>query len=200
LEFHGLDQYFHAGAWTDRDYRELLSRLAEHSLSKALKFSLNVHLKEIEHLRALKKAVLVELRELSKQANYKSTVDVLKSAPGVGPLTAIRLALEWGNIKRFNRKEDFASFLGLIPGEYSTGETERKGHITKQGNRSVRKWLIEAAWRSLRLDPVLLDKFQRVWHNTGSKKKAIVAVARKLAMRLRALVIGQQNYLIGVEA
>jgi transposase len=199
LEFHGLDRYFPSGAWSERNYRELLSRLAGHELSDSLMFCLKSDLKEIELLRALQKEVLVKLRELSK-ARYKASVAVLQTAPGIGPLTAIRLALEWGDVKRFNRKEDFASFLGLIPGEYSTGENERKGHITKQGNRFVRKWLVEAAWRSLKLDPVLLDKFQRVWHNTGSKKKAIVAVARKLAIRLRAMLIGQQNYLIGVEA
>ena len=58
------------------------------------------------------------------------------SAPGIGMLTAIRLALEWGDVSRFGRKEEFASFLGLVPSDYSSGEQERRGHITKQGNRS----------------------------------------------------------------
>jgi len=67
----------------------------------------------------------------------------LKSAPGIGMLTAIRLTLEWGDVSRFGRKEDFASFLGMVPSDYSSGEQERHGHITEQGNRSVRGWLVE---------------------------------------------------------
>ena len=63
------------------------------------------------------------------------------SAPGIGKLTAIRLVLEWGDVSRFGRKEEFASFLGLVPSDYSSGEAERRGHITKQGNRRVRSWL-----------------------------------------------------------
>ncbi len=54
------------------------------------------------------------------------------------------------------------SFLGLIPSDYSTGEQERKGHITKQGNRVVRTCLVETAWLALRHDPVLLEKYRRV--------------------------------------
>ena len=52
--------------------------------------------------------------------------------------TAIRLVLEWGDVSRFKRKEEFASFLGLVPSDYSSGEKERQGHISKQGNSSVR--------------------------------------------------------------
>jgi len=120
------------------------------------------------------------------------------SAPGIGKLTAIRLALEWGDVSRFGRKEEFASFLGLVPSDYSSGEEERRGHITKQGNRRVRSWLVECSWVAIRYDPVLLEKFRRVLRNCGSKKKAIVAVARKLALRLRRLLLSKEPYIVGV--
>ena len=120
------------------------------------------------------------------------------SAPGIGVLTAIRLALEWGDVSRFGRKEEFAGFLGRVPSEYSSGEKEHRGHITRQGNRSVRRWLTESSWVAIRHDPVLLDKFRRVLSHCGSKKKAIVAVARKLALRLRRVLLSGEPYAVGV--
>ena len=101
-------------------------------------------------------------------------------------------------MSRFDRKEEFASFLGLVPSDYSSGEQERQGHITKQGNRGVRSWLVECSWIAIRHDPVLLDKFRRVLRNCGSKKKAIVAVARKLALRLRRILLSREPYVVGM--
>ena len=112
--------------------------------------------------------------------------------------TAIRLLLEWGDVSRFQRKEEFASFLGLVPSDYSSGEKERQGHITKQGNSSVRSWLVECSWMAIKHDPVLLDKYRRVLKSCGSKKKAIVAVARKLAIRLRRILLNGEPYAVGV--
>ena len=137
---------------------------------------------------------MLELRNLGKSDRYRESVELLMRAPGIGMLTAIRLALEWGDMSRFQRKEAFARFLGLIPSDYSSGEQDRRGHITKQGNRWVRSWLVEAAWRAIKYDPVLLEKFRRVHSHSGSKKKAIVAVARMLAMRLRRILLDGKPY------
>jgi transposase len=142
------------------------------------------------------------MRELAKSERYKKTVDLLHTAPGIGKLTAIRLALEWGDVSRFKRKEEFAAFLGLIPSDYSTADNEHLGHITKQGNRQVRAWLIECAWIAIRHDPVLLEKFNRVAQDAQGKMKykkmAIVAVARKLAMRLRGILLSGEPYQVGL--
>jgi transposase len=167
-------------------------------MSDSLRFSFEVMFRELEDLRQLKKELLLQLRRLAGSDRYRGSVELLKSAPGIGVLTAIRLALEWGDVSRFGRKEEFASFLGLVPSDYSSGEQERRGHITKQGNRSVRRWLVESSWVAIRYDPVLLDKFRRVLRNCGSKKKAIVAVARKLALRLRRALLSGEPYVAGV--
>ena len=198
LEFHGLDDNFPAGRWGQREYRELGRRLKDMNLSASLQFSFQVILSELGHLRKLRKEVLRELRNLSKSDRYKEEEKLLRSIPGIGPLTSIRLILELGNVNRFKRKEEFASFLGLIPSEYSSGAQDHKGHITKQGNRWIRAWLIESAWVSIRYDPVLLEKFHSVFNRCNSKKKAIVAVARKIGLRLRALLLTGQMYEIGV--
>jgi len=194
LEFHGLDKLFPPGSWSGAAYKQLEQKLEEMNISRSLEISFAVMFKELENLRQLKKELLLELRNLAKSDRYRQSVDLLKSAPGIGILTAIRLALEWGDMSRFQRKEAFASFLGLIPSDYSSGEQDRRGHITKQGNRWVRSWLVEAAWRAIEHDPVLLDKFRRVFSHSGSKKKAIVAVARMLAMRLRRVLLDGKPY------
>lgn len=198
LEFHGLDREFPSGAWFRADYMKVNKHIAEMDIAPSLKLSFKVMFMELFNLWELQKQVLTELHKFAKSEPYKSTIDLLKSAPGIGLLTAIRLVLEWGDLTRFTRKEEFSSFLGLIPSDYSSGENEHKGHITKQGNRSVRSLLTECSWVAIRYDPVLLEKFNRVAKSTGSKKKAIVAVARKLANRLRYVLIHQTPYVIGL--
>ena len=167
-------------------------------MSDSLRFSFEVMFRELENLQQLQKELLLQLRKLARSDRYKGSVRLLKSAPGIGTLTAIRLALEWGDVTRFARKEDFASFLGMVPSDYSSGEQEHRGHITRQGNRAVRRWLVESSWVAIRYDPVLLDKFRRVLRSCGSKKKAIVAVARKLALRLRRALLNGEPYAVGV--
>jgi len=100
--------------------------------------------------------------------------------PGIGWFTAIRLVLEWGDdLKRFDNKRKFAGFIDLAGSEYSSGQTIRRGSLTGLGHKRSRTWLIECIWIALRRDPVFLRKFSSVFRNTGSRKKAAVAAARK---------------------
>jgi len=194
LDFHGLNGSLPAGRWTSRQY-EQLGALA---LSDALRFCLDVQLQLLAHLVAARAALQAQLKALCRQERYREAVDLKQSCPGVGWLSAIRFTLEWGTMSRFANGKRMASFTGLTCSEYTTGDTIRRGHITGQSNSEVRRWLIECAWRALRFDPVLRDKFQRVRRNSGSTKKAIVAVARKLAVRMRALEITKTPYCTGV--
>ncbi len=198
IEFHGLDSYFPLGKWSDTQYREAEQQLQQVGLSKPLQFSFTSLFSLLTFLRKEKALALRKLKGLRNKPRYKEAFKILFSCPGIGILTAIRLTLEWGNLKRFEKRSAFSKFTGLSPSDYSTGESERKGHITRQGSGRIRKWLIESAWVAIRKDPVLLDKFNRVWHSSGSKKKAIVAVARKLALRTRHLLISGETYCIAV--
>jgi len=202
IEYHGLEHAFPQGDWSRKQYREAEEKVENIKSGESLRFALHMLFKELHQLRQYQRDVLKKLRELAKSERYKKTVVLLYSAPGIGKLTAIRLALEWGDVSRFKRKEEFAAFLGLIPREYSSGEQDHKGHITKQGNHQVRAWLIECAWVAIRMDPVLLDTFNRVAKDSMGimkyKKKAIVAVARKLAMRLRGILLSGEPYQVGL--
>lgn len=202
IEYHGLEQYFTGGTWSAKDYREAEEQIEKLKMGESLRFSLLIYFKELRQLRQYQQEVLQKLRELAKSERYKKKVDLLRTAPGIGQLTSVRLALEWGDVSRFKRKEEFAAFLGLVPSDYSTGDNEHLGHITKQGNRQVRAWLIECAWVAIRYDPVLLEKYNRIALNPQGrgkyKKVAIVAVARKLAMRLRSILLSGEPYQTGL--
>jgi transposase len=194
LDFHGLNGGFPSGAWKPSHYRSL--KLLE--LTEPLQSCLNAYLTALDSLTSIRLELLKKLESLCKKDRYKESVKVKESCPGVGRLSAIRLTLEWGEMSRFSSGKHLASYAGLTSSEYSTGETIRRGRITRQGSSQVRAWLIQCAWRSICRDPVLRDKFRAVWSNSGSKKKAIVAVARKLAVRMRAIELSKEPYWLGV--
>ena len=194
LDYHHPVDDLKEGSWTDKDYFNLRNI----ELSEPLKISLEIHLETLELSLKNKERLEKALIALFKEEEYKESATIKQSVPGIGKLTAIRLTIELGDMKRFETGKNFASYLGLTSSEYSTGETIKRGRITGQGPSNVRTWFIETSWRAIRKDPALLEKFQNVWRNTGSKKKAIVAVARKLANRLWTLETTGQTYLLGV--
>ena len=89
--------------------------------------------------------------------------------------------------------------LGLTPSQDSTGEKTRMGRITKQGFGSVRALLVEASWRIIRDDVGLRRKYEEIKRRFGSKK-AVVAIARRLAIRMRRLLIDQAGFALDVAA
>jgi transposase len=194
LDFHGLNGSLPAGSWKSSRYHQLWKL----PLSGPLRISLHAFLRLLTELEAIRTELKAELHTLCGKERYRESVRLKQSCPGVGQLSAIRFTLEWGELRRFPDGKRMASFTGLTSREYSTGETIQRGRITGQSNGEVRAWLIQCAWRAIRSDPILLDKFRRVWKNSGSKKKAIVAVARKLAVRMRAVEITNIPYCLGV--
>ena len=103
--------------------------------------------------------------------------------PGVGPNTALAYVLTIGDVRRFRRGKQVASYLGLIPREESSGGRQKLGAITKQGNRMLRSLLVEAAQTGVQHDPGLRKQYL---HRCHQKPKGVakVAAARKLAVRL----------------
>jgi len=197
LEFYGYDEGLPSGAWYDKDYK----RVKDFKFPGSLQWCFDRYIKDLDRLLLEKKEIKAKLKELSKDKRYNRTFKIFTSAPGIGELTAIRLVLEWGpDLSRFDSGKSFAAYTGLTGREHSTGETIRRGRITGLGNSYVRSWLIECAWVSCRRDPVLFNKYKRVRDNSGSGKKAIVAVARTLAVRLRAMAISDEEYKISKAA
>jgi transposase len=118
---------------------------------------------------------------------------LLQSQPGVGPITGLAYVLTMGDVSRFARGKQVASYLGLSPREHSSGGRQKLGAITKQGNRMLRMLLVEAAQTAVRHDPGFRKEYL---HRCHSKPKAVakVAAARKLAVRLYWMLRTQQPY------
>lgn len=132
-------------------------------------------------------------REVAKQAQQRPEAARLMTHPGVGPITALAFVLTIGEPSRFANGKKVASYLGLIPSEYSSGGKQRLGHISKQGNALLRGLLVEAAHTAVRSVP----EWKRAYARLGMKKNrsiAAVAIARKLAMRLWWMWIHQLDY------
>lgn len=138
------------------------------------------------------------LRRLSESTKYREQYQRLTSARGVGLVTAMTFLLEIYNFARFDNEQHFASYLGLTPSQHSSGEKVRLGHITRQGNAYLRRTLVESAWTVIRHDPHLKEKYDRIRRRGTNGKKAIVAVARSLAIRLRRCLLDETEYVIGV--
>ena len=118
---------------------------------------------------------------------------LLMTQPGVGPNTALAFVLTVGDVSRFQRGKQVASYLGLIRREESSGGRQKLGAITKQGNRLLRSLLVEAAQVAVRYDPQFRKQY---WHRCHSKPKGVakVAAARKLAIRLYWMLRTQTGY------
>ncbi len=118
---------------------------------------------------------------------------LLMTQPGVGAITALAFVVTIGEVARFGRGKQVASYLGLIPREHSSGGQQRLGAISKQGNSFLRMLLVEAAQTAVRLDEGLRKKYQ---HRCHSKAKGVakVAAARKLAVRLYWMLRSNTGY------
>jgi transposase len=133
--------------------------------------------------RSLEEQIAPLDRAVEEAAQQNSEARLLMSQPGVGPITALAFVLTIGDVSRFARGKQVASYLGLIPCEHSSGGHQRLGAISKQGNRFLRMLLVEAAQSAVRCDPELRRQYQHRCHSKP-KNVAKVAVARKLAVRL----------------
>ncbi|HKT86939.1 MAG TPA: IS110 family transposase [Candidatus Sulfotelmatobacter sp.] len=130
---------------------------------------------------------------VQKAAEENPASKLLMTQPGVGPNTALAYVLTIGDVSRFRRGKQVASYLGLIPREQSSGGRQKLGAITKQGNRMLRSLLVEAAQIAVRFDPQFRQQYLHRCHQKA-KGVAKVAAARKLAVRLYWMLRTQTAY------
>jgi transposase len=121
--------------------------------------------------------------QVAEQAAQRSGARLLMTHPGVGPVTSLATEVFLGDPKRFVDGKALASYVGLIPGERSSGRRQRLGKVTKQGSPLLRFLWGEAGAHAVRRDPELQRFYRRKLVQKGLGK-ARVAVARKLGIRL----------------
>ena len=161
---------------------KLVTELLKRSPSEAFTITVEAHW---QIWQALDKQIQKLVRRLKQQAQTDANEKVYRSVPGVGLISGRVLSNELGDMSEFSNERKLFSYTGLTPSEQSSGEQIHRGHITKQGNRHLRGLLIEIAWRAIGKDSTLGAFFERLYPRMG-RKKAIIAVARKLLGKIRA--------------
>jgi transposase len=137
------------------------------------------------------------IEELAKTA-YPET-EVLRQVDGAGPITALAFVLTLEDPSRFARSRNVGPYLGLCPRRHQSGDTDRQCRISKAGDTYLRKLLVQCAHHVL--GPFGKDSDLRTWGlrlaergGTSAKKRAAVAVARKLAVLLHRLWTTGEQY------
>lgn len=132
-------------AWTQRHRRWLWSLALEHRAAQA---TLEEYLLGIEQLETRLRELDATIGELAESDPYRERVGWLRCFRGIDTLTAMTILAELHDFRRFTSAPQLMSYLGLVPSEHSSGESIRRGGITKAGNLHARRVLIEAAWHS----------------------------------------------------
>lgn len=163
-------------AWSQAHRLWLRSLRLEHEADQAV---LEDYLLAIEQLEQRLPWLEQRIEQLSQQPAYAEAVAALRCFRGIDTITAMGLVTELHDFMRFLSARGLMAFLGLVPSEHSSGESERRGGITKAGNRHARRLLIEAAWHYRhRPNPANLK------HRRQGQPPHVVALADKAMLRL----------------
>lgn len=174
--------------WSAKSVRAL----GELSLDGELGFCLDELLTELGQLQAQVRRINERIERLGQTARHGAAMAVLTSHPGVGPITAMTFRTELHQAELLDHGDQVAKYFGLHPRVRQSGPTRRDGPIAKTGRGHVRAILVQAAWRWIARDESAKAVYLRLVRNTGLAQKAIVGMARRLALRLwRMMTTGE---------
>lgn len=182
------------------------------------------YLNEIEYLSIQLKDLDKEIEAIANTETYRPKVEALCAFRGIATLTAMIIIAEVVDFSRFSNPRELMSYLGIVPSEYSSGGTVRKGSITKCGNKRARRALVEAAHHyrhrpvitgrmkkgleavegELQIPPVkalkrLHKKYYHMIYRGKKTQTAVVAVARELTGFIWHSMILVENKIEGIE-
>lgn len=171
------------------------SGTAEHFVARletaALPAALAARLAPLRELLAhLAPAIAAADEAVAAVGQAEPMVAQLQSAPGVGPVTSVAFVARLDDVTRFRSAHAAEAYLGLVPGEWSSGGHVRRGHLTKAGDPRTRALLVQAAWsvlRSRRRDARPLQHWAAGIARRRGRRIAVVALARRLAGILFAM-------------
>lgn len=196
LAFSGInipDQYDNA-SWSHNFINWLKSLDCKQQSRRS---ALNYMIAQMEFLRKELLSISNAIRKMMREQRYKTNYYLLRTIPGIGPLTAASLLVEIGDVHRFETFYHLNSFVGLLPMEHSSGQSENKLSLTVRKHRQLRSDLVESAWTARRTDPAMALYFHEQIKRKDSKI-VIIKIARKLLNRIRFVLINQQPYEFGI--
>jgi transposase len=163
-------------------------------LCDELRFCIDSLIEELSYFEGKIKETEKHMTVLFKQPENKKAFDIVHSHPGIGNVTGRQFVLELHDPQRFTKPTEIASYLGLCPKVNQSGKRRKDGNIVMTSRATLRANLIEASWAWIRKDSHAKSVFMRLLRNTGESKKAIVAMARRLAIHLWKMLCTQENY------
>lgn len=197
LLFYGIKAPFTTRERWSKKYIQWLKGLS--FKSGHLKIAFDYLIELYEYLTAHLIKVTKQVLELARSKKYQNKVQLLKTVPGIGTLIAIEMIVELQNVERFKSADKLAAYIGLTPAEYSTGERIRQGRITRCGNKRVRTCAVEASWHLITKDPLMRRKYDMLKRMKGGKR-AIIAIARHLMVRIRRILLNKEPYIVAMKA
>jgi transposase len=188
------------GKWSG----QVLRQLEALPCSRAVRFKLDQLIDAMQFHFQSAARIQKEIRHFCQNSpELRQSISFLVSLPGVGTITATHALARLGDWRQISNVRKIAGFLGLVSSEHSTGDKENRGEITRIGDSRLRNKLIQCAWTAIRKDPELRAFYRRIYQRQPKKvaaRKAIVAVARKLTMRMYAVLKEQRPFVIRADS
>ena len=150
---------------------------------------------ELNQLDALEAQLSTIEKRLDEIAKNDAQIKRVQTINGVGRVTAEAIVAYIDDPHRFKSGRQVSAYAGLVPHQYQSGVTDRRGRITKRGPRLLRTLLVECAWCSLQYNQWSRQTYDRIHADKQPrKKKAAVAVARKILVLAWALMRDEIDY------
>jgi transposase len=176
------------------------NKLRKLPCSSTVRFKLDQWLDSLEFNE---KQVLKTTREIRRfcqnDPELSQCIKYMMSVSGIGWIVASQLLARIGDWRELKNVRQLAGFLGLVPTEHSTGERTDRGSITRTGDERLRSKMVQASWSAIRKDAELRDFFRSVCRKHPRQqgpRVAIVAVARKLSVRISVVLMKQRPYVV----
>jgi transposase len=171
-----------------------VAALKELSLRVELRYALDMYLSELEFLDGRIKDIELKLKDVFREVRHAWRVKILRSHPGVGPVVSLQFLTEMFDCQNFRTAGQVSKYVGLCPRVHQSGNKRKDGPITKTGREQLRRNLVEAAWVWIGHDEEAKQVYRRIMGNTGCQQKAIVGMARRLAIRLWRMLCRGECY------
>ena len=194
LNFQGITITIdHNGHWSHNFVRWLKYL----SLNPTARIQLDLLIQGYEQARQMVLIATRQVRVLSEEERNKRKIQLLRSIPGIGKITALLLATEIGDINRFKGLDALCDYVGLVPKIHSSDDKIHTLGLTHRGHHQLREKLIEASWVAIRQDPAMTMAFNE-YCKRMKKNKAIIKIAKRMLSRIRFVMKNEIDYVIAL--
>ena len=181
--------------WT-KDARATMRKharpLLECDIENAWRGQLTMLLDQWEYIREQEKLTERKLEHLAKD---DASVQRLLTVPGIGRVTAEIIVAYIDDPKRFRNGRQVSSYAGMVPVQYQSGNSDRRGRITKRGSRLLRKALVECGWLMIRYNAWAAETVERISKGQKTRRKqAVVAMSRRMLVRCWAMLRDETDW------